>query len=140
MHPSSILDDVKLLCGVSERLDLLAGQHTVVSEAPTVLSRGVCDSATSLEVLVETKVAPVSGLAGEQHGEDQLHKTAAAAVPEPKAIGYGMPCAKCHAYYTADLKICPICASPERVSPTAVPVLRVVPSKVTPNAGVSRRR
>ncbi|MGA2965329.1 MAG: hypothetical protein ABSD64_03895 [Terriglobales bacterium] len=40
------------------------------------------------------------------------------APPEKKIIGYGMPCAKCHAYYPADMNACPICKSPDRVSPT----------------------
>jgi hypothetical protein len=39
--------------------------------------------------------------------------------PEKRAIGYGLPCSRCHAYYTADLPACPICKSPDRVSPTA---------------------
>jgi hypothetical protein len=37
---------------------------------------------------------------------------------EKKLIGYGMPCSRCHAYYPADMHACPICKSPERVSPT----------------------
>jgi hypothetical protein len=32
--------------------------------------------------------------------------------------GYGLPCAKCHLYYPADLDSCPTCNSKERVSPT----------------------
>jgi len=36
-----------------------------------------------------------------------------------KASGYGLPCAKCHLYYAADLDACPACKSKERVSPTA---------------------
>src|SRR6202140_1104476 len=48
---------------------------------------------------------------------------------EKKAIGYGMPCSRCHAYYPADMHICPICKSPERVSPTA-PVVHSVASPV----------
>jgi len=35
----------------------------------------------------------------------------------PKAIGYGLPCAKCHLYYPADLDTCPTCKHKERVSP-----------------------
>jgi hypothetical protein len=31
--------------------------------------------------------------------------------------GYGLPCAKCRTYYAADLAACPVCQSPERVSP-----------------------
>ncbi len=41
----------------------------------------------------------------------------AASAPEKKAIGYGLPCSRCHAYYPADMHICPICKSPDRVSP-----------------------
>jgi hypothetical protein len=48
---------------------------------------------------------------------------------EKKAIGYGMPCSRCHAYYPADMHICPICKSPDRVSPTA-PVVHSMPSAV----------
>ena len=43
----------------------------------------------------------------------------AAPAPEKRAVGYGLPCSRCHAYYTADLPACPICKSPDRVSPTA---------------------
>src|SRR5208283_3145065 len=39
--------------------------------------------------------------------------------PEHKPIGYGMPCSRCRAYYPADMRVCPICKSPDRVSPTA---------------------
>ncbi len=41
---------------------------------------------------------------------------------EKKAVGYGLPCSRCHAYYPADMRVCPICKSPDRVSPTE-PVL-----------------
>jgi hypothetical protein len=42
--------------------------------------------------------------------------------PEKKLVGYGLPCSRCHAYYPADMHACPICKSPDRVSPTE-PVL-----------------
>ena len=45
----------------------------------------------------------------------------------PQSSGYGLPCAVCHTYYTADLKACPVCKSAERVSPTAL---------ITPNAAI----
>ena len=48
---------------------------------------------------------------------------------EKKAIGYGMPCSRCHAYYPADMHACPICKSPDRVSPTE-PVVHSMPSAV----------
>ena len=35
----------------------------------------------------------------------------------PPAIGYGLPCVKCKTYYAADLSMCPVCKSEERVSP-----------------------
>ena len=41
---------------------------------------------------------------------------------EKKLVGYGLPCSHCHAYYPADMNVCPICKSPDRVSPTE-PVL-----------------
>lgn len=38
----------------------------------------------------------------------------------PRRIaGYGLPCAKCHLYYPADLDVCPTCQHNERVSPVA---------------------
>jgi len=43
----------------------------------------------------------------------------AASAPEKKAIGYGLPCSRCHAYYPADMDACPICKSPDRVTPSA---------------------
>jgi hypothetical protein len=39
-----------------------------------------------------------------------------------KASGYGMPCANCRLYYSANLDSCPACNSRERVSPNVVPV------------------
>lgn len=35
----------------------------------------------------------------------------------PRQVGYGLPCAKCRTYYAADMKACPVCQAPERVSP-----------------------
>jgi len=45
----------------------------------------------------------------------------------PRAIGYGLPCAKCRTYYAADLKACPVCKSPQRVSPLGAPVATAPP-------------
>jgi len=42
-----------------------------------------------------------------------------AAGVERKPSGYGLPCAKCHLYYPADLDVCPTCRSRERVSALA---------------------
>ena len=35
----------------------------------------------------------------------------------PRRIGYGLPCVKCKTYYAADLSMCPVCKTEERVSP-----------------------
>jgi hypothetical protein len=35
----------------------------------------------------------------------------------PRRVGYGLPCVKCKTYYAADLSMCPVCKSEERVSP-----------------------
>jgi hypothetical protein len=37
----------------------------------------------------------------------------------PQRTGYGLPCANCKTYYSADLTVCPICKSRQRVSPSA---------------------
>jgi len=37
--------------------------------------------------------------------------------PRSVSIGYGMPCAKCRAYYPSDMDACPICKTRERWSP-----------------------
>ena len=34
-----------------------------------------------------------------------------------KISGYGLPCSKCHLYYSADLEVCPTCKHNERLSP-----------------------
>ncbi len=39
-----------------------------------------------------------------------------------KPVLLGLPCARCKAYYEAELKACPICRCLERVSPAAVKV------------------
>ena len=35
----------------------------------------------------------------------------------PRRTGYGLPCVKCKTYYAADLAMCPVCKTEERVSP-----------------------
>ena len=62
MHPNAILPEVQQLYSVSDRLDSLAGQHPLVSEALISISGSVRNTATLLEVLVATKMAPLSGL------------------------------------------------------------------------------
>ena len=62
MHPSAILHEVQQLYEVSDRLDALAEQHPLVSEALMTISGSVRNTATLLEVLVATKMTPLSGL------------------------------------------------------------------------------
>ena len=59
----------------------------------------------------------------------------ASATPDVKAVGYGLPCANCRAYYPADIAICPVCKSRERVSPRAVPALPVAPLAAKAESG-----
>ena len=60
MDSNAILHEVKQLYGVSDRLDSLAEQHPLVSEALITVSGSVRNTATLLEVLVATKM----GLSG----------------------------------------------------------------------------
>jgi hypothetical protein len=62
MPSIAILREVQQLYKVSDRLDSLAEQHTLVSEALITIAGNVRNTATSLEVLVATKVGPRSGL------------------------------------------------------------------------------
>jgi hypothetical protein len=62
MPTTAILYEVQKLYGVSDRLDLLAEQHPLVSEALITISGSVRNTATLLEVLVATKITPTSGL------------------------------------------------------------------------------
>jgi hypothetical protein len=62
MHPTTILHEAQKLYSVSDRLELLAEQHPLVSEALVTISGSVRHTATLLEVLVATKITPLSGL------------------------------------------------------------------------------
>ena len=62
MNPSAILHEVQQLYNVSNRLDTLAEEHPLVSEALITISGSVRNTATLLEVLVATKIAPLAAL------------------------------------------------------------------------------
>ena len=49
-----------------------------------------------------------------------------------KHHGYGLPCAKCKTYYTADLAECPVCRSPQRVAAVG-PVMQTAPAEQLPD-------
>jgi hypothetical protein len=59
---TTILYEAEQLHHVSDRLDLLSEQHPLVSESLLGISGSVRNTATLLEVLVATKMAPLSGL------------------------------------------------------------------------------
>jgi hypothetical protein len=56
MHPNAILDEIRQLYNVSDRLDSLAEQHPLVSDALTSISGSVRNTATLLEVVVAMKM------------------------------------------------------------------------------------
>ena len=62
MPSIAILREVQQLYRVSDRLDSLAEQHPVVSEALLTISGSIRNTAPLLEVLVATEIAPLSGL------------------------------------------------------------------------------
>ena len=62
MHPNTILHEAQQLYNVSDRLDRLAEQHPLVSEALITISGSVRNTATLLEVLVATKMERLYGL------------------------------------------------------------------------------
>jgi hypothetical protein len=59
MPSIAILREAEQLHNVSARLDSLAEQHALVSEALLTISRSVRNTATWLKVLVATKIAPL---------------------------------------------------------------------------------
>jgi hypothetical protein len=62
MPSTAILHEAQQLHNVSDRLESLAGQHPLVSNALITISGSVRNTATLLEVLVATKIEPLSGL------------------------------------------------------------------------------
>jgi hypothetical protein len=61
MPAQEILQEAKKLHKVSESLDVLAEQHAPTSEALSILSGSVRNSATLLEVLVALMLKPLPG-------------------------------------------------------------------------------
>ena len=68
------------------------------------------------------------GAAAKEAGVRRKDPSSAAAASPRKVSGYGLPCAKCHLYFPADLEVCPTCKHSERVSP----VVPKVQAKVAP--------
>jgi len=61
MNPNAILHEVQQLYNISDRLDLLADKHPLMSEALLGISGSVRNTATLLEVLIATKLPPIAG-------------------------------------------------------------------------------
>jgi hypothetical protein len=62
MPSNAILQEAEQLHKVSDRLDSLAEEHPVVSDALVTISGSVRNTATLLEVLVATKMGSSLGL------------------------------------------------------------------------------
>ena len=62
MHPNPILHEIWQLYNVSDRLDFLAQQHPLVSNALIDISESIRNTATLLEVVVAIKMPTLSGL------------------------------------------------------------------------------
>jgi hypothetical protein len=62
MPSSALLHEARQLHNVSDRLVVLAEEHPLVSDALITISGSVRSTATVLEVLVATKIDPLSGL------------------------------------------------------------------------------
>jgi hypothetical protein len=60
MPANTILQEVQKLHDVSERLDSLADEHPNVSEALITISGNIRHTAALLQVLVVTKMGPLS--------------------------------------------------------------------------------
>ena len=84
--------------------------------------------------------APARAMAAAAPAAATTHAQAEAVV---RSVGYGLPCAKCKAYYAADLSACPICRTTQRVSPKATVVVNVTaepPVAETPELEEERER
>ena len=62
MHPNAILYESRQLYNVSDRLDLLAQQYPLVSDALGCIAGSIRNTATLLELVVAIKMATPSGL------------------------------------------------------------------------------
>jgi hypothetical protein len=58
MPEDALLQEAKTLHRVSDRLDMIAENHPLISEALSTLSANVRGSATLLELLVTLKLGP----------------------------------------------------------------------------------
>src|SRR5882724_3585768 len=90
---------------------------------------------TSAAKPTKEKTVAASVLTNPHAGEKSLPVPSASA--DLKAVGYGLPCSNCRAYYPSDLNVCPVCKSSERVSPRAVTALPIAPIAASPKASAA---
>ena len=89
---------------------------------------------TSAAKPAQEKSASPAVLSSPERRMPQRSAPEVSSAPEKKAAGYGLPCSRCHAYYPADMHVCPICKSPDRVPPTgpvAHPMTSAAPQPTT---------
>ena len=76
--------------------------------------------------------------------ENAARRMASDAPETSRPVGYGLPCAKCHLYYPADLDACPTCRHKGRVSPPAANFparpLQTAPGPAPDSAELERER
>src|SRR6266566_5101572 len=73
--------------------------------------------ATDAAQTQKTSTQPAAAILSQDAGVRRMDPSSAPAEATRKPVGYGLPCAKCHLYYPADVDICPTCHHPHRVSP-----------------------
>jgi hypothetical protein len=76
--------------------------------------------------------------------ENAARRMASDAPQTSRPVGYGLPCAKCHLYYAANLDACPTCKHKERVSPVSPKFpprpLQSAPEPTPDSAALERER
>ncbi|MGD1214909.1 MAG: hypothetical protein ABR861_07970 [Terriglobales bacterium] len=90
---------------------------------------------TSAAKQAQEKSVNPAVLSTQERRMPQVSAPVVPSAPEKKAIGYGLPCSRCHAYYPADMHVCPICKSPDRVSPTGSVAHSMVSAASQPATG-----
>jgi hypothetical protein len=113
---------------VLSEMDMSAPRMALVTEMPPLSRVGVRPE-TSIMASSEPRLQKSS----EQTPPPMNGQTAGVAAQfGPRRVGYGLPCSKCKTYYAADLTVCPVCQTKERVSPV-VATLPVVPATAEPD-------
>ena len=68
-----------------------------------------------------------------RRAERPVRRPATQVDPALRRVGYGLPCANCRTYYTADLTACPVCKSTKRVEIAADPKMGSLVSETIPD-------